>query len=133
MELAPVSVFDIGTKASVFLDKLDFQGSQVFDLVGPREMLLDEAAVILGNAIGKPDLQYRQIPYEEAKQGMLSVGVKSSLADLLIEMYTAFNEKKCQPDQNLSGEHLGKTSLEQFAKFFAEAYKQAENHFKAHI
>ncbi len=42
----------------------------------------------------------------------------------MIEMYQAFNENRIQPTQELTSEHHGNTSMEQFSTTFAKAYKK---------
>jgi uncharacterized protein YbjT (DUF2867 family) len=119
LSLPLISTVDIGMKAAEFLDQQNFKGKTVFELAGPREIKMKEAATILGTAIGNPDLEFAQVPYDEVKQGM-----PPAFADLLIEMYKAFNDGKCVPTQKLTPEHQGKLTFEEFAKYFANAYKQ---------
>jgi uncharacterized protein YbjT (DUF2867 family) len=128
LSLPAIATEDIGMRAAEFLDRCDFKGHTVFELIGPRAHNLVETAKILGSAIGKPELKYVQLTYDEAKKAMLAAGAKPALADLFIEMYKAFNDGKCLPTQKLTADHQGKTTLEQFAaKNFAKAFKaQAE-------
>ena len=123
LSLPLVATPDIGMKAAEFLNQLDFQGHTIFELAGPRDITLTEATKILGTAIGKPDLKYAQFPYEETKKGMLASGMRGEMVDLLIEMYHAFNEGKCQFTQKLTPDHRGKIAFEQFARAFGEVYK----------
>lgn len=126
LPISMVSTDDIGLKVAEFLDQLNFKGQTVFDFAGPREkpLLLKEVVKILGNAIGKPDLEFTHQSYEEAKKGMLAAGMKLSITELLIEMYKAFNENKIVFTQKITPEHRGKTTIEQFAEKFARDYKQ---------
>ena len=94
LALPLIATPDIGVKAADYLDRLDFKGQTVFEFVGPRTLNLIEVAKILGGAIGKPDLKYVQLSYEEAKKGMIASGMPSSIVELFIEMYTAINEGK---------------------------------------
>lgn len=126
LSLPMVATADIGQKAAELLDNSDFEGHEVFELVGPRNYTMNEAARIIGNAIGKPDLRYMQIPLADLKRGMLSGGAPPEMTDLLVEMYQAFNDNKCQPTQELTDEHKGKITFEQFANAFAEVYKNQE-------
>jgi uncharacterized protein YbjT (DUF2867 family) len=120
-----VAAGDIGEKAGDFLDKLSFKGHEVFDFTGPREYTFSEATTALGKAIGKPDLAYVQIPYEAARKAMLGNGMKSAMVDLMVEMYQAGNEGKIRPTQELTAEHRGKTTIEEFALGFASIYVRA--------
>ena len=118
-----VATQDIGVKAAQFLDKLDFKGKTIFEYYGPKTYTLKEAARILGKEIGKDQLEYTQFSYEEVEKGLLFMGMQPSSARLMIEMYHAFNEGKVKINKNLPQEHRGKTTLQQFSKDFALAYR----------
>lgn len=128
LALPMVSTEDIGLKAAEFLDQLNFKGHTVFEFVGPRKEPLNliEVTKILGNALGKPNLKYIQQSYEEAKMGMLAIGMNLSTTELMLEMYKGFNEGKCILTQKLTTEHQGKITMEQFATNFAKVYKEQE-------
>ena len=119
-----IATQDIAAKAADFLERLDFKGQTPFEFVGPQELTLIETTQILGRAIGKPDLKYVQLPYEEVEKGMIASGMKPKTVGLMIEMYRAFNEGRCSPIQKLTPEHLGSTTQEQFAAKFAQAFKK---------
>lgn len=127
-----VATQDIGLKAADFLDRLDFKGHTVFEFVGPRVVTMEEAAKILGKAIGKPDLKCVHQSYEEAEKGMLASGMKPGIVKLFVEMYQAFNQGLCEPTQKLTSDHYGKTTIEQFAHAFAEAYKKQAEKVSVH-
>lgn len=124
LPLPMVSTEDIGLKAAEFLGSLNFKGKTAFEFFGPRLQNIKEATQILGNAIGKNDLKYTQISYEEGKKEMLAMGMKPSLVDLMLEMYRAFNEEKISFTQKITSDHQGKITFEQFAKNFAKNYKE---------
>ncbi len=126
LPLPMVSTDDIGLKAAEFLDQLNFKGQTVFDFAGPRDkpLMVKEIVKILGNAIGKPNLEFVHQSYEEAKKDMLAAGMKLSLVELYIEMYKAFNANKVNFTQQITPEHRGKTTVEHFAEKFVREYKQ---------
>ncbi|HET9870370.1 MAG TPA: NmrA family NAD(P)-binding protein [bacterium] len=123
--LPTVATRDIAAKVVEFLEALSFQGQRFFDLTGPREYTQTELVKVLGAAIGKPDLKYQQTPLDQIKAGMLGMGMRPKTVDLMIEMYGAGNAGKLHPNQELTAEHRGSTTLEQFAPAFAAAYQQA--------
>ena len=123
--LPTVATKDIGEKAAELLDQLSFKGHEAFDFTGPKEYTLAEVTTSLGKAIGKPDLAYVQFPLEDAKKGMLATGMKPKMVDKMIEMYRAGNAGKLHPPQELSADHRGKVTIEEFAKGFAAAYSQS--------
>jgi uncharacterized protein YbjT (DUF2867 family) len=106
---------DIGLKAAEFLQALNFKGQTIFDFLGPKEITMEEAASAIGKAIGKPGLKYRQFSYQEAEKGMLEGNLSLPVIKMLIEMFQAFNEEKIRPTQKISPDHLGKTTIEEFA------------------
>lgn len=111
-----VSTSDIGKKIAEFLDSSKFTGSSVFEFVGPRTATMQEATQVIGKAIGKPNLKYTQLSYEEAEEEMIHSGMKHQVAKLMVEMQKACNEKRVAPTQKLTAEHKGKTTLEEFCK-----------------
>lgn len=119
-----VAAADIGKKATEFMDRLDFRGHNFFEFVGPRDVTMKEAAPVLGAAIGKPDLKYSLIAYDEAGKAMLASGMKPKMIELMLQLYRAFNSGHIKNSQRITPEHRGKTTIEDFAKEFAHAYKR---------
>ncbi|NIR32063.1 MAG: FMN-dependent NADH-azoreductase, partial [Gemmatimonadetes bacterium] len=60
-----IAAKDIGEFAAQRLLNLDFSGKSTRELLGPRDVTLDEAAGVLGAAIGQDDLKYSQFPFED--------------------------------------------------------------------
>lgn len=83
----------------------------------------NEIAAILGQAIGKPELPWVNFPDEQFKQGMLSAGLPSELADLLTEMGQGIRAGIITEDFFASGAEVnGQIKLEQFAEEFKARY-----------
>jgi uncharacterized protein YbjT (DUF2867 family) len=120
-----VATKDIARKIVEFLDSLSFTGHQVFDFTGPKEYSMVEVTKALGAAIGKPDLKYTQTPLDDIKKGMLGMGMKPEMVDLMIEMYSAGMAGKIHATQEFTADHRGKTTIEEFAKTFASVFAQA--------
>lgn len=118
-----IATKDIAAVAARRLLALDFKGKSVQDLEGPRDYTMAEAARILGAAIGKPDLKYVQFPYADAEKGMVANGLTPDLARLFIEMNKGLNDGIMKPTQPRSKDTTTPTTLEEFAKVFAAAYK----------
>ncbi|HSW87121.1 MAG TPA: NAD(P)H-binding protein [Rhabdochlamydiaceae bacterium] len=117
-----VATQDIALKIAEFFDALKFTGSSVFEFVGPQEITMAEAAKVIGKAIGKPDLKYKQMSDEQAENEMIASGMKHQIAKLIVEMNRAFNERKIKPTQKLTEDHKGKTTFEEFCKTFSKIY-----------
>jgi uncharacterized protein YbjT (DUF2867 family) len=119
-----VSTEDIGIKAAEFLELLNFKGQTVFEFTGPRPLTMVEVTRLIGPAIGKPNLKLAAQSIDEAKRELQALGMKPKMIDLMIEMYTAFNQGKCLPTQKITPDQKGKTTLEQFVtKSFVKAFQ----------
>lgn len=117
-----VATRDIGWKAADFLERTDSVNHQIFDFVGPYEISFNEANLILGQVLDKPNLRYVQISFEKERDNLIKAGVNPVTADLLIEMFKAFNEGKIRRTQQLTPEHRGRTTFEEFAHMIAHRY-----------
>jgi uncharacterized protein YbjT (DUF2867 family) len=121
LKFSQVATADIARKVAERLDAADFNGRAVVEFGGPRELTLAESTSILGRAIGKPDLQYVQFPYEDAEKAMTGMGMKPATAKLMVDMYRGFNEGRCAPETPVKDR--GSITLEDFARGFAAAFK----------
>ena len=65
--LPMIATRDIGAFATEALSNLSFKGTQTHELLGARDVSYNEAARIIGAAIGKPDLKYNQLPPAQLK------------------------------------------------------------------
>ncbi len=121
-----IATRDIGEVAARRLLALDFTGQGVLELMGPGDATMAQVARAIGKAIGKPDLGYVQFPYDEARKGMVGMGLKPEMADLYVEMSRGFNEGTVKATQPRSPATTTPTTIEQFAeKVFAPAYRAA--------
>jgi uncharacterized protein YbjT (DUF2867 family) len=115
---------DIGETAAESLAKLDFVGMQTRELLGARHVTYAEAAKIIGAAIGKPDLTYRQVPATVLKPAMMQMGMSSNMVDLLLEMSDALNTGHMKSQEPRSARNTTPTTLETFvAEVFAPAFR----------
>ena len=115
---------DIGETAAESLAKLDFVGMQTRELLGARHVTYAEAAKIIGAAIGKPDLTYRQVPATVLKPAMMQMAMSSNMVDLLLEMSDALNTGHMKSQEPRSARNTTPTTLETFvAEVFAPAFR----------
>jgi hypothetical protein len=122
--LPMIATSDIGAVAAEALAKLDFVGMQTRELLGPRQVTNGEAAKILGTAIGKPDLSYRQVPASMLKPAMMKMGMSSNMSDLMLEMFESLNTGHMKSQEPRSPRNTTATTLETFAlEVFAPAYR----------
>lgn len=109
--------------ASAIVDELENKTERRgVSYVASDEMTCNQAARILGEAIGKPDLQWVLIPEQEAQKNLERAGMPSSSVKLLIELQSAHHRGLTAEDYLLHKPALGKVKLIDFAKEFAAAY-----------
>jgi uncharacterized protein YbjT (DUF2867 family) len=122
--LPMISTSDIGEAAAESLLKLDFSGMQTRELLGARHVPYTEAAKIIGAAIGRSDLAYRQVPAAVLKPPMMKMGMSSNMVDLLLEMCDALNTGHMKSQEPRSARNTTATTVETFvAEEFAPAYR----------
>jgi len=109
-----IATKDVAAVAADRLSKRDFHGSTVQELFGNRDTSMIEAASIIGRKIGKPDLAYVMLPYEEAEKGLTSAGLSSDMSRLYIEMSRAFNEGRIAGIAQRPLTSVTHTTFEQF-------------------
>lgn len=123
LRLPMIATRDIGARAAVFLHKRDFAGKQARELLGQRDLDYREATAVIGKAIGKPDLEYTQLPGEQLKPMLIQMGMSASMAGLLLEMADALNSGYMRPLESRSAENTTPTSFETFvAEGFVPAF-----------
>lgn len=114
-----VATRDIGWKAADFLERTDEMGRIYFDFMGPHALTFNEATTILGNTLDRPDLRYVQCSEEEMRAFLLNNNMGTKSVEGLLEMFRVFNEGRIHPTQEMTREHHGMTSFEEFAHMFA--------------
>lgn len=92
--------------------------------VASEELTCNEAAGILGAAIGKPDLKWVSINDEQQFNGYKAFGMNESFALEFVEMNASIHNGKFYEDYNRNKPTLGKVKLREFAKEFAAVYHQ---------
>jgi uncharacterized protein YbjT (DUF2867 family) len=114
LKLPMIATHDIGAAAADALLKLDFSGKQARELVGQRDLTYQEVASIIGKAIGKPDLSYRQLGPAQLKPALLQADMSSNMADLLLEMSDALNSGYMVTLEPRSAQNTTPTRIETF-------------------
>ncbi|MGD0403250.1 MAG: NmrA family NAD(P)-binding protein [Candidatus Acidiferrales bacterium] len=121
--LPMIATKDIGAYAAKRLHARDFSGSSIQELLGPRDVTMKEIATVVGNAIGKPKLNYMQVPFMMLEPALVQTGMPKNFAKLLIEMWKAGNEGLLAPQEKRSAENTTPTTIESFVtEVFAPAY-----------
>lgn len=119
--LAIIAAADIGRYAARRLLERDFAGFTAVNLVGPRPVSMSETTRVLGQAIGKPELPYVQVGYDDLERGLIDMGLKPRLAAMYVELYRGVAAGLLAPEPGTVTVHL-ETPLEAFGPVFAAAY-----------
>ena len=114
--LPMIATRDIGAFAAEELAKLQFSGKQTRELLGQRDISYNEVARIIGSAISKPDLSYKQLPKEQVIQGMMQMGMSRNMAELLCEMADALNRSYMKALEPRTPANTTPTSFEVFVR-----------------
>lgn len=125
---AMIATRDIAAVVAMRLVARDFTGKTVLDLLGPRDLTLNEAITVLGRQIDKPDLKYVQFSTEDATKGMLAMGLSADVVRLFIEMAQALSERRFGAGRPRTPENTTPTTIEEFATLFAAAFTVAAPH-----
>ena len=115
-----VSPIDI---AAVVAEEMNtpFDGRTV-RYVASDEVSPNEIATALGEAIGKPDLQWKVIPDEQLLNNWLRIGFNEQVARGFVELQASQGNGKLYEDYYRHRPTLGQIKLAQFANDFAVAY-----------
>ncbi len=124
MPIAMIATRDIGAFAAERLLKLDFSGKQTRELLGERDLTMNEVAAVMSRTLNKPELRYVQFPYPQVEQVLLQMGTPAKTAALFIEMFDGFNTGICAGLEPRSAANTTPTTIESFIKeVFAPAYQ----------
>lgn len=115
-----VSPLDIATVIAEEMEK-PFDGREI-RYIASDEISPNEVAKILGEAIGKPDLKWLEIPDEQILQGMIAAGMNTEIAKGLVEMNAGRRGGVLNEDYYRNRPTLGKVKLTDFAKEFADVF-----------
>jgi uncharacterized protein YbjT (DUF2867 family) len=111
-----IATRDIGAAAADALLALAFTGHQVRELLGQRDISMDEATRIIGTAMGKPDLSYIHLPNEQVRPFLIQMGMSPNAADVILELADALNSGHIRPLEQRSASNTTPTSYETFVK-----------------
>jgi hypothetical protein len=124
LKVPMIATRDIGIFAADQLLRLEFRGHQTQELLGQRDLTMTEVAAVIGQAIGRPELQYQQITYDQFRGFLMQMGTSQRMADMMAEMAEAQNSGHARALETRSQRNTTPTSYEQFvAEEFVPAYQ----------
>ncbi len=118
--LTMVSPQDIATAIAEELVKT--KDIEAVRYVASDDLTCSEAAAILGNAIGKPDLEWKTLPKKIVFDTLVARGMTEESAGKYIELGMAIHTGKLRADYDIHPPLLGKVSLKAYAAEFAKAF-----------
>jgi len=121
--ISMVATRDIADRVARELTQPSTKGHAVRHVLGPKDCTMSETARILGSAIGKRDLAYVEAPPLEVKKALRGFGFSQSVADSFEEMARALGDGRIAKTYKRDKESTTPTTLEDFSKEFAAAYK----------
>lgn len=92
--------------------------------VGSEEMTCNEAARIIGTAVGKPWLKWVLLSDKQMLQGLKMAKLPEKLAETLVEMQAAMHSGRPLANFHRNNPKMGKIKLAEFAKEFAAVYNE---------
>ncbi|TSJ46626.1 SDR family oxidoreductase [Fluviicola chungangensis] len=118
-----VSPKDIATAVAEELIELPVEQLKI-RYVGSEELTCNEAAKIIGTAIGKPWLRWVRISDKQMLQGLKMAKMPQELAETMVEMQSVMHSGKPLQNFHRNNPKMGKVKLADFAKEFAAVYNQ---------
>ena len=122
LPFAMIATQDIAQVAAQHMLERNFSGKTAKELLGPRDISMDEATRIIGEKIGKPDLPYTHFSREDYINGLVQAGLSQDMAEQLAELDAGINDKLFGSGEPRTDENRTPTDFKEFADFFAQVY-----------
>ena len=123
LPFAMIATQDIAQVAAHHMLDRDFSGKTVKELLGPRDISMNEVTRIIGEKIGKPDLSYTHFSREDYIKGMMQAGLSQDMAEQLAELEAGINDRLFASGEPRTRENRTPTDFKEFADFFEQVYK----------
>ncbi|MGB7844137.1 MAG: NAD(P)H-binding protein [Candidatus Acidiferrum sp.] len=124
LRIPMIATRDIGAYAAERLLNLDFNEKQSRELLGERDLSMNEVTTILGKALNMPELRYAQFPYEQVQKVLVQMGTPAKTAAYFIEMFKGISDGIVVAAEPRSAENTTPTTFASFAKeVFVPAYQ----------
>jgi len=120
-----IATRDIATVAAEALRTRDWQGIVVRELLGPRDLTFADATRILGAQLGKPDLPYIRMTYEDLAATLEQTGFSADVARSYVELVRALNERTVRSIEGRTAANTTPTRFEEFAAELADQLARA--------
>ena len=124
LDIPMIATRDIGAYAADRLLTLDFSGKQIQELLGERDLSMNEVAAVIARSLNMPSLRYVQFTYDQVEEVLLKMGTPAKTAALFTEMSQGFNTGVCVGQESRSAANTTPTTIESFIRdVFAPSYQ----------
>jgi uncharacterized protein YbjT (DUF2867 family) len=110
-----IATRDIAEVAAAALRARDWRGVAIRELLGPCDLTMTGATRVLGTCLGKPDLPYHRMSYEDLMATLVQVGLSQDVAAANVELCRALNEGTVRSLEGRSPANTTPTRFEDFA------------------
>ena len=117
-----VGTTDIAHAASEALMSRSWQGFEVRELLGPRDISPAEITQILSRKLNRPDLTYVQFSDADTEAALVQAGLSPTFAGLYTERTRAMNAGSLKPHAGRNAGNTTATDFETYADDLVEAY-----------
>ena len=127
LKFPQIATKDIGAYAANRLLKLDFNGKQTQELLGERDLNMNEVATAISKALNNSELRYVQFLYDQVEQVLTQMGTPLKTAAMMIEMFQGINNGIVTAEEPRTAANTTTTPIETFIKdTFIPAFHQSK-------
>lgn len=112
--LPMVATVDIAARAAAYLLDPRWTGHAIVGVHGPKDVSYQEAARVLGAALGRP-VRHVQTTLEQTRQGLTAAGLPDHAVRSYLELFQAVHDGRMDPAEPRSHDTTTQTSLFEFA------------------
>ena len=123
-----IATRDIAAVAATALVDRDWSGFTVRELLGQRDLSMAEAARIIGDRIGQPNLPYVQIPDADLIAALIEAGLARDSAVAQVELGRVLNDGTIVSREGRTAANSTPTRFEDFATELAMGFRAAVVH-----
>jgi uncharacterized protein YbjT (DUF2867 family) len=126
LPLPLIAARDVGAAAADAMNRLEFDGIAIHELLGERDLSMTEAMSIVQRSLGFETLPYVQIGFEEAVEELRRRNVPEESARRRYEMRSGVNDGSIRWRETRSSHNTTPTSFETFvSEVFVPSYQNA--------
>lgn len=113
--IAMIATADIAETAAKVLAAAPPSDARVLELLGPTAYGFDEAATLIGEAIGKP-VKHVQVTPAQMREAIRGLGASHDVTDRFVELYAAIASGLMRPEFPRGAEQTTPTTFADFAR-----------------